>query len=458
MKTKRSEHSGVRAAATATFILLTACLVLGAVDASAKLVTIEKIPRGIPEDLAWGEIVREIRIEGNRYTREKIIRQAFKSRIGHPYTQENARLDLLWIARLGSFTSVSFATEPVADGIALITTVKETSPYIPSLSMKLTQENGFEIGPSFSSSNLFGTAARASAYARFGGATNIGIRYLDPRLPVRSILWGHNFQYFHRERTNKLLEFQETTDEIFYEFMQPTTDDTRTGLRFRYMALKSDRDGVTLGSDNHDHMPSLGVFFQTDSRNGIYPTNGWFVDLEVSKYGAFGGDGDFWRTDLDIRRYFPLSMFGDRHSMTLNSYAALTAGELDVTIPRHQEFFIGGTNSVRGWSLGSRQGSNQWLNTVEYWFRLMDQKAWKFWFIKWRMGFQLGAFFDVGTAWSDYEDLDRSWISGGGAGFRLTMPVVTMFRFDVAYGESGPSVRMFIGGGEKAIAQKQRVR
>jgi len=38
------------------------------------------------------------------------------------------------------------------------------------------------------------------------------------------------------------------------------------------------------------------------------------------------------------------------------------------------------------------------------------------------------------------------------------MPVVTMFRFDVAYGESGPSIRMFIGGGVKADAQKNRVR
>ena len=88
----------------------------------------------------------------------------------------------------------------------------------------------------------------------------------------------------------------------------------------------------------------------------------------------------------------------------------------------------------------------------------MDQKAWKVWFIKWRMGFQVGAFGDFGTAWSDYEDLESNMIGGGGLGFRLTMPVVTMFRFDVAYGEDDFSFRMFIGGGEKPIAQKNRVR
>lgn len=429
-----------------------------ATASQAKIVTITEIPRGLPDGLTYGEILREIRIEGNRHTQESVILMAFKSKIGYPYTAENAKIDLLWISRLGSFTSVAFATEPVLDGIALTVTVAETSPYLPSISMALTQENGFEIGPAISSSNLFGTAARAGAYARFGGATNAGIRYMDPQLPGRHLLWGHQFQYFHRERTNKLMEFDETTDEFFYENKQATSDDMRTGFRFRYMALKSDVDGITLGADNYDHIPSLGIFIQNDSRNGVYPTDGWYLDLELAKYGIFGGDGDYWRLDLDIRRYIPLSFMGDRHSLALSSFTTLVPGELGVNVPYHQEFFIGGTNSVRGWSLGARQGRNQWLNTFEYWYRLMDQKAWKFWFIKWRMGFQVGAFGDLGTAWSDYQDLEENMIGGGGVGFRLTMPIVTMFRFDVAYGENDFSVRMFIGGGEKPIAQKQRVR
>ena len=424
----------------------------------ANVVTITDIPRGISNDLAFGEIVREIRIEGNHHTREYVIRLAFKSKVGYPYTQENARLDLLWISRMGSFTSVVFATEPAPDGIILVVTVAETSPYIPSLSMALTQENGFEIGPAISSSNLFGTAARASVYARFGGATNVGLRYADPQLPGLSFLVGHRFEYFHRERTNKLQEFDETTDEFFYEFLQSTTDEMRTGIRFRYMALKSDRDGVTLSEDNYDHIPSLGIFVQNDSRNSVYPTGGWYLDLEVAKYGVFGGDADFWRLDLDVRRYLPAPFLGERHSLALSSFASLVPGEFGVNIPLHQEFFIGGTNSVRGWSLGSRRGQNQWINTFEYWYRLMDQKAWRVWFIKWRMGFQVGAFGDLGTAWSDFTDLENNMIGGGGVGFRLTMPIVTMFRFDVAYGEDDFSFRMFIGGGEKPIAQKDRVR
>ncbi len=439
-------------------ILLLFGLIGEPVPAQAKLVTVTDIPNAIPEDLLWGQILREVRIEGNKYTREWVIRKALKSQIGHPYTEENARLDVLWVMRLGAFTSVVLATEPVSEGIALTVTVTESTPYIPSLSISLTQENGLEIGPAVSSSNLLGTAARASAYARFGGATNIGIRYADPLLPGRSLLVGYRFQYFHRERRNALLDFDETTDEVFFEFLQASYDETLAGLRFRYTALQSDSTGVTLSADNYDHIPSLGLFVQTDSRNSVYPTDGWFIDLEAAKWGIFGGDGDYWRVDLDVRRYTRQPLLGDRHSLAVYSYAALTSGELGVTIPEWAEFFIGGTNSVRGWSLGSRQGQNQWLNTIEYWFRLMDQKRWKFWFIKWRMGLQIGVFGDFGTAWSDYQDLETNFIGGGGVGLRLTMPVVTMFRLDFAYGEEGMGIRFFIGGGEKAMAQKFRVR
>ena len=360
--------------------------------------------------------------------------------------------------RLGSFTEVYFETEPVEDGIALICNVSEGSPYIPSLSFALTQENGIEIGPAFSSPNLFGTAARASVYMRFGGATNIGIRYSDPLLPVENWIYGYRFTYFHRERTNILLDFEEKTDELFLEVGQPTSDFMRTGLRFRYLGLSADQDSITLDPDNRDEIPSLGLFIQQDSRNGIYPTNGYYLDLAIAKYGLFGGDGDYWRLDLDARRYVKVPFVGRRHSLSLSTFATLVNGELGTTIPVHQKFFVGGTNSVRGWSLGSREGQNQWLNTVEYWFRLMEQKKWKFWFIKWTMGFQIGLFGDFGTAWTDYQDLEGNMIAGVGAGFRLTLPVITMIRLDVAYGENGASIRFFVGGNEKAEAQKYRVR
>jgi hypothetical protein len=97
------------------------------VSATEEFISIVPIPPSIPEDLIYGKILREIRIEGNRYTREWIIRKAIRSEIGHPYTQSNAKRDVLWVLRLGAFTSVILATEPVDDGIVLVVTVTEAT-------------------------------------------------------------------------------------------------------------------------------------------------------------------------------------------------------------------------------------------------------------------------------------------------------------------------------------------
>jgi len=428
-----------------------------ALASGCSLISIDEIPTPFPESPPYGEVVREIRVEGNRYTKTWVVEAALASHVGEPYTEANARNDYRWLGQMGVFTSIRFSTEPVADGIALVIDVKEVSPYIPSLSFKLTQENGIEIGPAFSSPNFLGFAGRASAYARFGGATNFGVRYVDPWLPGKSWLFGYTAMYAHSERQNELDNFGETSDDLYLQVLRNLTDDVHYGLRATFLSVKSDSAGITLDPDNRDNIPGLGLFLQLDTRNGSYPTNGWYGEVDVSKYGIFGGDGDYWQFTGDARRYFGLP-FGRRHSMALYSLLTLTSGEIGTDIPIYMDFHIGGTNSVRGWPLGSRVGKNQWLNTAEYWFRLFDERAFRFWFIKWRMGFQLALFGDVGTAWYDGPEFGENFIAGFGGGVRLTIPVVVLLRLDVAYSKDEFGIKFAVGGSEKAIAQRQRVR
>ncbi len=113
---------------------------------------------------------------------------------------------------------------------------------------------------------------------------------------------------------------------------------------------------------------------------------------------------------------------------------------------------------MRGWELGSREGKHQFLNTIEYWYVLMRHKRCKAWFFRWAMGLQLGAFGDIGTAWSTDEQFHQNWIGGGGVGFRILLPASVMFRIDVAAGGSDIGLRLCISGREKAVAQMDRVR
>ncbi len=426
--------------------------------ASVSGCSIQKITGPFPEALPYGEIVRDIRIEGNRHTATWIVLGAMKSQIGEPYTEESATTDYLWLSRLGTFTSIVFSAEDADDGIVLVVTVAEISPYIPSISLALTQENGIEIGPAFSSPNLFGWAARASAYARFGGTTNIGIRYRDPWMPGRSWLFGYKAEYFHRERENVLDNFGETSDEFNFQLRRNAfSDDFRLGFRFTYLTVKSDSVGRTLSPDNRDKIPAVGLFVELDKRNAAYPTNGWFAEAEVAKWGIFGGDGDYWQVSADLRRYQQLP-FGPGHSLAISSFLTMTSGEVGVDIPIYMDFHIGGTNSVRGWPLGSREGKNQWLNTLEYWMVLVPERAFRVWFVRWRMGLQVAAFGDVGTAWSTSQQFGDNFIGGFGGGVRLTIPVVVLLRLDLGYAQNQWGIKIHIGGGEKAEAQRYRVR
>ena len=442
------------------------CLVLATLlvtlAAGCSLFSAEDIPPLYPENPPYGEIVREIRVEGNKYTKTWIITSAMASTVGEPYTERNARFDALWLGQLGSFTSVNFDMEPyvgdeaASDGIVLVVTVQEGTPYIPAISFKLTQENGVEIGPAFSSSNLFGWAARVSVYARFGGATNIGIKYRDPWVPGKSWLFGYNTEYFHRQRYNVLDQFNENSDEFFLQLRRNFLWRFRLGGRFSFMSVGSDVDGKTLNPDNRDNIPGLGLFLEIDTRNAPYPTHGWWNEVEVTKYGIFGGDGDWWRFIVDLRRYHPLP-FGPRHSVAVYSLLTMQTGVVGTDIPSYMDFEIGGTNSVRGWPLGSRVGKNQWLNTLEYWFVLKKQRKYRFWFIKMRLGLQLALFGDVGTAWDTSQEFNDNFIAGFGAGLRLTLPVVVVLRLDVGYSPQH-GFAIAIGGSEKAVAQRLRVR
>jgi len=445
---------------------LLACLLLLGLSACGPLQR-EPIPLPFPAQAPYGEIVREIRILGNEATEERVIRESLVTKVGRPYARDDATRDHGRLSQLGVFTSILFDTAPVDGGIVLTVQVDEVSRFLPSLSLALTQENGLEIGPGASSPNLLGRGTKAGGFARFGGARNAGLTLRDAWYPTTR--WHRccfELEAYHRERQNALDDFEEGSDEVTLQYLYNLSTQFHVGARFSYLRIRAEGDSagvvpaVTLDPDGEDRIPGLGVVVEFDSRNLItYPTDGWYIGLSGVKYGGWlGGDADYPRIELDARRYLELA--GPRHSLAVYSLVTLTGGEMDKDVPIHQDFHLGGTNSVRGWPLDSRSGKNQWISTVEYWWDLVPASSYKFYFVRWSMGLQLAAFADAATAWDDTEEFGAHWIGGGGVGARLTIPQLGLIRFDVGVGKVHPdlSLAFHIGGSERAIAQKRRVR
>ncbi len=404
-----------------------------------------------------GKIVKEIRLEGIRHTKLAIVNRELKTRVGHPYLKEQARADLNRLNNLDLTSEIQL--EPVLDGDGVILVIRalEIFPYLPFLSYEITDENGFSAGPGIQSINMFGRDIFLASSARFGGATNIGLLLEDPWVGGNHL--SYSLELFRRERFSELDDFNEEAFELYLTLGSYLGQNGRVGARFSLQSIKSDKAGITLSENNEDTVPTAGFFLGYDSRDlWANPSTGWLNEIEVSKAGGFvGGDSDFWRLNLDLRRYLPLRK---RHTLALFSLTTLTSGTVGEDLALWQDFSLGGTNSVRGWELDSRSGKNQVIKTAEYRVTVLDPKVFTLPFgISFDIGVQLTAFGDLGLAWDDADafDLDNS-IGGYGLGFRFLVPFVNMFRFDFAKGESGESFSVHIGAFSKAIAQRFRVR
>ena len=176
----------------------------------------------------------------------------------------------------------------------------------------------------------------------------------------------------------------------------------------------------------------------------------------MTKSGILGGDSDFWQLNIDLRKYHG---FSNHFILSLTSLWTLTTGTVGVDVAEWQQFAVGGTNSVRGYGLGARIGKNQNINSLYLRYNLFEPRNVRIWRMNNLFGVQVAAFTDMGHAWSGSEEYTwDNYISGYGVGLRLLLPKIGMMRFDFGWGESGKSIRFHVGGFEKAVKQRERVR
>ena len=404
-------------------------------------------------DQLYGKTLKKIRISALRYTKREIIIRELASRLGEPYLRENAEKDGKRLDQLGIFSAIDLEAIEEGDEVVLVIEVKETFPYLPTISLDVNDENGLSIGPGFKSINLGGRDISFSASARFGGATDLDTSIENPWFAGNHL--SYKLEFDQRDRRNELDDFAEVSTEINARLGSYVGEHGRIGGHFNFLSLGSDTAGTTLSADNRDNTPALVLFVGYDSRDfWTSPKRGWWNEVEISKNGGFlGGDGDFWRVHFDVRRFQPLA---DRHTLAFFFLTTLQTGTVGVEIPIYQDFHLGGTNSIRGWGLDSTSGKNPFINTLEYRYDLMTPKALNIFGFGFYVGLQVALFGDLGTAWGDNQG--NQWLDGYGFGLRILIPFVDMIRIDFAFGEPGKGLNSQIGLGEKAVKQRSRVR
>ena len=414
-------------------------------------------PLSAQEDQAipFGKVLKEIRIEGARFTDLDIITRELHSKVGQPYLEHNAARDFNQLDKLDIFSQIIFNPVENDDGVILEIKLKEIYPYLPFIAYEVTDENGLSIGLGLQSVSLGGRDIFLTGLGRFGGASSISLFLENPWFAGNHR--SYTLRLDKRNRVNELDKFNEAATEASLVLGSYLDENGRIGMLLGFESIGSDSVLKTLSSNDRDNVASIGFFLGYDSRDlWSDPHRGGWAQADVSRFGVLGTESDFWRVNFDVRRYVPIA---NRHTLAFFSLATFTSGALGEDFATWQDFSIGGTNSVRGSDIDARRGKNQYLGTAEYRYTLVKPRVLTFPFgLAFDIGLQLALFGDVGTAWYANEEFDDNFIGGYGFGLRLLVPFVNQFRFDFAFGESGTDFKVHIGAFTKAVAQRFRVR
>ncbi|HUV14640.1 MAG TPA: BamA/TamA family outer membrane protein [Acidobacteriota bacterium] len=409
-----------------------------------------------PDESLYGKVIKEIRISQLKYTKEKVVTRELASKVGEPYTEANVTNDKLNLDRLRIFTSIEINAIQDREGVILEVNLVETFPYLPLISFDVSEENGVSAGPGVKALNLFGRAISLSAAARFGGSTSFNAKLESPWTVGHPV--GYMSEYVYMDRFNEVDGFQEVSNALDARVGYFLGKRGRIGGSFSFLSVNSDTDGITLSPTNTDQIPGLEFFIGFDSRDlESDPHHGWWTEFVLGKSGKFlGGDANFWTYIIDVRRY---QRVADRHTLDFFSLATLRTGQVDVDIPTYLEFDLGGTNTIRGWTLGSSSGKNQFINTVQYRYELMKRRPFKVKGLSLYTGLQIAVFSDFGIAWSDCSEFTYdNFIGGIGIGLRVLIPFVDVIRLDLAWGEPDKSVGTYFAVEPKPDRQRRRVR
>jgi len=400
-----------------------------------------------------GKPVEQILVTGLKTLDSATVLKQMKSKVGEPYSESNTERDIELLDRMSLFSKIDVDAQPGITGVVLRVVLKETQPYLPYPAISITAEQGTTAGFGLRSTNFLGSGVNLATAIRFGGATEFDINAFSSFRPRDT--WWWKTDYFLRDRDNELDHFHEHSHDLEVQAGRQVTDSLRVGGRFRFISMKSDVPGITLSTDNHDEIPGVGLVAEHDTRDSWTSTKrGWWNSADVLANGL-GADGDYWTFNLDIRRFQPVS---DRHGLAFFSLLTMQTGIVGKDVPIHQDFHIGGTNSVRGWEVDARHGKNQFLNTVEYRYQLFKVHDFTVRGFNFYAGLELAAFADGGTAWNTDEDFSRNFIGGAGFGIRLKIPYVSVVRIDFGLGQPSKGLMRHVGIMEKAVYQRRRIR
>lgn len=300
--------------------------------------------------------INRIIIEGNKFTRDKVIRRELMLRENAPYVlsaQEESKRRLF---QLGFFEDVNFSIpgSAMGDRVNLVVRVKEKATGSFQLGAGFSSLESFVFTASVAKDNFLGLGIRGSlstslSKLRQEFSVNMLDRYfLDTRWIVSASAYRYS-SALNRDFDQKAFGGSLTFGrEVFPHF------DVNMGYKIEDIAVNnfSAQVPVFFQRNSSGLTSSLVASMAFDTRdNRLSASRGMFHSVSGEFAGnQLGGDNDYWKASVESRVFFPAFLKTVVKARGLFSYINSLGND---PVPLFERFFMGGVNTLRGFDLNS---------------------------------------------------------------------------------------------------------
>lgn len=375
-------------------------------------------------------MIREIRVKGNKKTRDIVIRRELEFFPGEKFDYSKIEESMANLKRLAFFEKVDIKEIP--SGLPGMADVEIAVVEQPTGQINMgvgfstietimgsfsIQQRNFDIKDKpdslkdfFTGSGFVGDGQSITLRARAGTRSqSYSLSFMEPWLFNKRIWFGFDlyktmseYTQYDESRTGGNLKLgRELVKDLsltgIYSWEMIDIDDVSS---FSSPLIREEEGRSIISS-----VTASLTYDKRDSR--FFATKGWFMNLsEKVAGGPFGGTENFFKTSGDLQGYFTLADIEKwgKHVISARVRATHVKEFADSKrVPVFERLFAGGLNSVRGFEYrelgpedqGTKVGGNfRLLGTAEYSMPIYQDK------------FRIGFFSDAGYVWNRIQDYD----------------------------------------------------
>ncbi|KIP86077.1 membrane protein [Stenotrophomonas maltophilia] len=339
--------------------------------------------------------VRQIVFRGNTRTSDEVLRREMRQFENSWYSQAAIDRSKIRLQRLGYFEAVEVETPAVTgsnDQVDVVYNVKETTSGSFVFGLGYSQSYGMTTSVQLSQNNFLGGGNRVSVEAsRSSYLQRYGFSYTNPYFTDDGVSLGYNLSWRELDYSDfNTAQYNSTNGAAQMVFGVPITETDTVSLMFGIDSNQiTTYDGSTPKSII-DYINAVGrktfhawrseLGWARDSRNDYFmPTRGTYqrVGLEATLPGS---TVEYYKLNYQISKYWPIIPslvintrlelgYGDSYGKDVSRVLTEADGTQRVVtasgLPFYENFYAGGTNSVRGFednTLGPREVTRNYPN------------------------------------------------------------------------------------------------